>query len=309
MCLNVLQLYDDEVINIYNKVKEKYSKQYPDRIDRFYHIKGVCKMATQLANKYKCDVKSCQIASLLHDYYKYESYEEMSRILSKEEIKECEDCKVLYHAYASSKVPKLLFNINNFDIESAIKYHVFGHTHMTRLEEIILISDYTEETRKYQSCCDVRDILLNKGIEEAVYESTLRVIKLLKSENKEPHPMQYEVLKEYERKIKMKKIEVVKNALSRVNACDIKVYDTNEKSPFFSHVVIASVDSVRQLNAVLEYLKDGFNEASLPIKGVSGANTEWVILDGCDILVHVFNKEERERFALDKMYMDCEVVE
>lgn len=305
----MLQLYDDEVINIYNKVKEKYSLKFPDKMDRFYHIEGVCKMATLLANKYNCDVKSCQIAALLHDYFKYESEEEMKEVLTEDEIEECMNCNVLYHAYASSKVPKLLFNIDDLGIELAIKYHTFGHTNMTKLEEIILISDYTEETRKYKSCCDVRNILLTKGIEEAIYESTLRVINYLKSQNIEPHFMQYEVLKEYERKIKMKKVEVVKNALSRVNACDIKVYDTNEKSPFFSHVVIASVDSVRQLNAVLEYLKDGFEEAKLPIKGVSGANTEWVILDGCDILVHVFNKEERERFALDKMYMDCEVIE
>lgn len=55
--------------------------------------------------------------------------------------------------------------------------------------------------------------------------------------------------------------------------------------------MIASVDSVRQLNAALEYLKDGFGEAGYPIKGFSGANTEWVLLDGCDILVHVFIKK------------------
>ena len=35
------------------------------------------------------------------------------------------------------------------DIYNAIRNHVFGRIGMSKLEEIILISDYTEENRKY----------------------------------------------------------------------------------------------------------------------------------------------------------------
>ena len=110
-------------------------------------------------------------------------------------------------------------------------------------------------------------------------------------------------------KYQMEKIKVVLEALSKVNAVDIACYDTNIKSPFFTHCVVASVESIRQLNAVLNHLKEGFAEAGLPIKSTSGADTEWVILDGCDILVHVFYEEERQRFAIDKLYMDSPLVD
>lgn len=309
MCLSVLQLFDDEVLNIYNTVKAKYEAMGPDKYKRFIHIKGVCQMASYLANEYHVNLKDAQIAALLHDYYKYETPEEMSKVLSKEEIEECTLCPVLFHAYSSSKVLKKLFNIDNKEIETAIKYHVFGHPKMSMLDKIILISDYTEINRTYKDCQEVRKILLGGHLDLAILVSTRNIINLLLKENKKPHPMQYEVLNEYERIIKMDKIEVVLKALSKVNANTIKAYDTNEKSPFFASVVIASVDSVRQLNAALEYLKDGFGEAGYPIKGFSGANTEWVLLDGCDILVHVFYKEERDRFDLDKMFMDCNQID
>lgn len=110
-------------------------------------------------------------------------------------------------------------------------------------------------------------------------------------------------------KLIMNKLEIVVKSLAKVNAQDVVAYDTNTSSPFFNSVVIASVDSVRQLNAALDYLKNGFAEAGFPVKSASGANTEWVLLDGCDILVHVFYKEERARFDLDKLYIDCEHID
>ena len=86
MCLSVLQLFDDEVLNIYNTVKAKYEAMGPDKYKRFIHIEGVCQMASYLANEYHVNLKDAQIAALLHDYYKYETPEEMSKVLSKEEI-------------------------------------------------------------------------------------------------------------------------------------------------------------------------------------------------------------------------------
>ena len=93
MCLSVLQLFDDEVLNIYNTVKAKYEAMGPDKYKRFIHIEGVCQMASYLANEYHVNLKDAQIAALLHDYYKYETPEEMSKVLSKEEIEKLTEDK------------------------------------------------------------------------------------------------------------------------------------------------------------------------------------------------------------------------
>lgn len=302
-----MRLSSEQVKQVYNLVKKKYEQANPNDMSRFKHVEGVCEMATFLAKKYKVDVSKAQICALVHDYYKYEDVKEMAKFLSDEEIEECEKCKVLYHSYASSKQLKILFGIDDKEMESAIKNHVFGHTNMTRLEEIILISDYTEKNRKYPDCIRCREILLQGKLVEAIYYSTEATIKHLVNQNIKPHKMQYEVLDEYGRKMSMEKLKTVLEALKKVNAVDIVCYNTNEKSPFFNYVVVASVDSIRQLNACLDYVKDDLAEKGFIVKNSTGANSEWVIVDACDLLVHVFYKEERERFAIDKLYMDSPI--
>ena len=195
----MLQLFNDEVKRVYDKVCLKYTNN--GHFNRFTHIEGVCKMATHLAKIYNVDIKKAQICALVHDYYKYESNEELRSLIDKEDILICEECEVLYHSFASANALLNEFGIDDNEMKNAIKYHVFGHTSMTKLEEIILISDYTEENRTYKDCIEVRDILLSGNLDLAIYESTKRVINFLVNRNIKPHPMQYEVLNEYERKV------------------------------------------------------------------------------------------------------------
>ena len=197
----VMHYSETKINEVREKVKDKYLNQFPDKMDRYYHIEGVAKLAKKLAKKNNVDESEAEIAGLVHDYYKYESNEEMAKYIDKEDLDECLACPVLFHSYSSANALKDVFGIDNPEMKSAIKNHVFGKPNMTKLEEIILISDYCEENRKYENCVKCREILLTKGIEEAIYFSTLKVIDFLKSKNIEPHHLQYEVLKEYERKI------------------------------------------------------------------------------------------------------------
>lgn len=61
MCLSVLQLFDDEVLNIYNTVKAKYEAMGPDKYKRFIHIEGVCQMASYLANEYHVNLRMLKL--------------------------------------------------------------------------------------------------------------------------------------------------------------------------------------------------------------------------------------------------------
>ena len=192
---------ETKIEEVRQKVKNKYLTNFPDKMDRYKHIEGVAKLAKYLASKYGVDQSDAEIAGLVHDYFKYESNEEMAKHIDSSDLKECEECPVLYHSYSSANALKEVFGIDDPNIKSAIKFHVFGKKDMTRLEEIILISDYCEENRIYENCIKCREILLDKGIEEAIYFSTLKVIEFLKTKNIEPHPLQFEILKDYERKI------------------------------------------------------------------------------------------------------------
>ena len=184
----------DKAINLVN---EKYKDEHQNRLK---HIYGVAKMAKYLANIYGVDEVKAQIAAYMHDYIKYESEEEMLKLINKEDVLECMNCKVLLHSYASANMYLKLVG-DDIDIYNAIRNHVFGRTNMSKLEEIILISDYTEENRMYENCIKCREILLEGKLNEAIYFSTKCMIEHIKSENLDPHPLQVKVLEEYERKL------------------------------------------------------------------------------------------------------------
>ncbi len=301
--------YSTQKINeIHDIVYNKYLSKYPDKMSRFTHIEGVAKMCKYLAQIYNVDESKAEICGLIHDYYKYESEEEMQKLIDPKDQDECMKFKVLYHSYASGEALKNVFGIDDKEMKSAIRNHVFGHLNMTRLEEIVLISDYTEENRTYPSCINARNILLSGNLDKAILESTKDTVKYVIKKGDTPHPLQYEIIKEYERKIIMNKIEIIINGLKRINPHDVVVYDSNEKSPFFDFILVASVDSVRQASQAIMYIKEELAKENLTIKSSEGEDSNWVLIDGFDYLVHIMTDEERERIAIDKLYMNFEKI-
>ncbi|MGM9971908.1 MAG: bis(5'-nucleosyl)-tetraphosphatase (symmetrical) YqeK [Anaeroplasmataceae bacterium] len=193
-----MQLSENDVKRVFEIVNNKYKDNHKNR---FAHIIGVYNMALRLADIYNVSRIKAGIAALIHDYYKYETFEEMDDYLTNgAEKEECRKYPFLYHAYCSAKALHDVFEIDDDSIFNAIHNHVFGRVNMSDLEKIIMISDYTEENRKYEDCIRCREILFDKGIDEAIYFSTLKTIEHVKKNGDTVHPTQLLILKEYEEK-------------------------------------------------------------------------------------------------------------
>lgn len=167
---------------------------------RYKHITGVVQMAQRLAQVYDVDETKAMIAAYMHDYCKYDSKDYVQKLLTKEEIDECDKFPFLYHAYASAYVYKNHFG-EDVDVFNAIYNHVFGRPNMSILEKIIMISDYTEIGREHDSCIACRKILLEDGIDAAILYSLEKTIDFVKQNGEEPHPRQMMVYKEYLEKV------------------------------------------------------------------------------------------------------------
>lgn len=102
----------------------------------------------------------------------------------------------------------------------------------------------------------------------------------------------------------MKLLETIVSSLDKVKTEDIKIYDMKEKSPLFDYIIIGTVESNRQGDAVSSYLKDDCEKAGFQVKNIEGKQSSWVLVDCYDILVHVFTSQEREHFNLEKMYLE-----
>ncbi len=107
----------------------------------------------------------------------------------------------------------------------------------------------------------------------------------------------------------MELLKTIVTSLDKVRAEDILIIDMKGVSPLFDYIVIATVDSNRQGDAVTSYIKDDCQEKGFDVKNIEGKNTSWVLVDCIDVLVHVFTSEERSHFNLEKIYMDVPKVD
>lgn len=95
----------------------------------------------------------------------------------------------------------------------------------------------------------------------------------------------------------------VRRSLEDDKAEDIVVIDLQGKSAFADYMVIASGRSTRQVVAIAEHLADRLKQAGHGYIPVEGKQTgDWVLVDGGDVVVHIFRPEPRAFYALEKMW-------
>lgn len=170
---------------------------------RLVHILGVARLAKTLAHKYNLDEEKAYIVGLLHDFCKYESIDEMKKIINDEEIiMKFESAPQIYHAYAASAWVKDNLGILDQEILDGIKYHVYGRVGMSLFEKIIVLSDYCEDSREYESCKSVRKILDEGNFDLAMYLCIKYTIEAVVSKGDIPLDEQYEILAELEKNVR-----------------------------------------------------------------------------------------------------------
>mgnify|MGYP001357748285 FL=1 len=99
--------------------------------------------------------------------------------------------------------------------------------------------------------------------------------------------------------------QIVIHTLDINKAQDIVSIDLKDKSSMADYMIIASGTSSRHIQAlseqVLEKLKDsGVNECKIEGK----ESSEWKLVDGIDLIVHIFHPEKRKFYELEKMWSE-----
>ncbi len=87
---------------------------------------------------------------------------------------------------------------------------------------------------------------------------------------------------------------------------DVVVYDVREKSPFVSYFIVCSAVNKERLKALSNAARETLYDNYKTIDHTEGRNdSQWILIDAKDVVVHLFTKEERDHFALDERYQDC----
>ena len=98
-------------------------------------------------------------------------------------------------------------------------------------------------------------------------------------------------------------LKIVETSLDDDKAEDIVAIDLRGKSTIADYMVIATGRNSRQLAAMASHLDEKLTKAGIRRVSVEGADQgDWVLLDGGDVVVHLFRPEVRSFYALEKMW-------
>lgn len=87
---------------------------------------------------------------------------------------------------------------------------------------------------------------------------------------------------------------------------DVVVYDVRERTPYVSYFILASASNDRRLRALVQTAKDSLYDNFKDVDHTEGKNdSNWILIDAKDVVVHLFTKDERKRVDMDVLYEEC----
>ena len=93
-------------------------------------------------------------------------------------------------------------------------------------------------------------------------------------------------------------------------ATDQLAFDVSEQLAITDAFLLASGANDRQVRAIVEEIEDKLRELDAkPIRREGHRDGRWVLLDYGDVVIHVQHTEEREFYALERLWRDCPQVE
>lgn len=105
-------------------------------------------------------------------------------------------------------------------------------------------------------------------------------------------------------------LEVIVRAADERMAQDIMVLDVKKLTPLADYFMILHARNDRQLNAIVEEIKDEAHKHGINVVNVEGKEGgKWILIDLNDIIVHVFHHAERGYYNLEKIWEDAPLVD
>jgi len=99
--------------------------------------------------------------------------------------------------------------------------------------------------------------------------------------------------------------KIIMNSLDSNKALDIVSIDLENKSSMADHLIIASGTSSRHMQALSEIVLEKFKSNGVSNCKIEGSESnDWKLIDGIDVVVHIFNPEKRKFYDLEKMWSE-----
>ncbi len=105
-------------------------------------------------------------------------------------------------------------------------------------------------------------------------------------------------------------VKVAYEALNDKLAEDIKILDISEVSVMADYFIIATGKNPNHVKTLIDFVEDKVNEAGFATKNIEGTHSgSWVLIDFSDIIVHIFDRQNRSFYDLERIWADGKTIE
>ena len=99
--------------------------------------------------------------------------------------------------------------------------------------------------------------------------------------------------------------EIVITTLDLNKAEDIVAIDLKDKSSMADYMIIASGTSSRHIQSLSEQVLEKLKDNGIKDSKIEGKESgEWKLVDGIDLIVHIFHPEKRKFYELEKIWSE-----
>ena len=99
--------------------------------------------------------------------------------------------------------------------------------------------------------------------------------------------------------------KIIIETLDTNKAQDIVSIDLKDKSSMADYMIIASGTSSRHIQALSEQVLEKLKNNGIKDSKIEGKDSsEWKLVDGIDLIIHIFHPEKRRFYELEKMWSE-----
>lgn len=104
-------------------------------------------------------------------------------------------------------------------------------------------------------------------------------------------------------------VKIAYNAIDDKKGMDISIIDISEISVLADYFIIAGGSNINQIKAIADNVVERLGKEDVHPKSIEGYNyANWILMDYKDIVVHVFNQDDRLFYDLERIWRDGKTV-
>lgn len=104
-------------------------------------------------------------------------------------------------------------------------------------------------------------------------------------------------------------MSIAANALNNKKAQELNVLKISDLTVLTEYFVLATATSSTHVRALCDEVEEKLEEAGLKPDHIEGRATGWIVLDYGSVIVHIFTRDQRAFYDLDRMWADGETVD